>query len=168
MNTITPNQLSALSGYSPQRIRQFQVDGILPKTISRGKLPADSALEALFTHMRAKLEKYSDSRASAQNREQQASASLAEIKLHKEIGNLVMAANVTFWAEDFITTIREAILHTEKLPREVAEKLLHTIHDIQSGKMADANFKAICPRCRKSIWDDLDDDNQPTTTKKKK
>jgi hypothetical protein len=168
MNTITPNQLSALSGYSPQRIRQFQVDGILPKTISRGKLPADSALAALFAHMRGKLEKYTDSRASAQNREQQANASLAEIKLHKEIGNLCMTTVVIDWVNDLIVTIREALLHSKELPRGVAEKLLHTIHDIQSGKTKEANFTAICPRCRKSIWDDLDNDNQPPTTKKKK
>jgi hypothetical protein len=155
MNTITANELSALSGYSPQRIRQFQIDGILPKPISRGKLPANSALSALFKHMRAKLEKYSESRASAQNREQRAKATLAEVSLHEKLGNLTSTADWRWYVVDFAVTLRETILHHKDIPDEVGRRVLQIFREMKLKQRAD-KFRATCPRCLIPIIDDLD------------
>ena len=153
MDTITPNELSKLSGYSPQRVRQLQVDGILPKAVSRGKLPRNAALSALFGHLRAKLDRYSESRAASQNREQSAKASLAELNLHERLGNLVSTAHLRFLISDLAARCRVEIQRS--FPDDVARKVSRILSEVDFGGRA-KDLRPTCPRCRLPIFDDLD------------
>src|SRR5438552_2686760 len=104
--TIKPAELAKISGYSAQRLRQLQADGVIPRSLARGKLPRDESITALFGHLRAKLERYSESRSASQNREQSAKASLAELNLHERLGNLTPTSYLRECISDLAVTIR--------------------------------------------------------------
>lgn len=156
MKTISPNQLSTLSGYTPQRIRQLQSDGVLPRSLARGQLPADKAIAALFSHLRGRLEKYSASRASSQNREQVAKASLAEICVHEKLGNLTPTPAFSFYVHDIATKIKMTLLNHPDVPNKVARNLLETFREIKFSAALDCSQRPKCPRCRIPIFADLD------------
>ena len=153
MGAIEIRELARLSGYTAQRLRQLQADAVLPKSVSRGRLPRDESIAALFGHLRAKLEKYSESRAASQNREQSAKASLAELNLHERLGNLVETARLRFLISDLATTSRVEIQRA--FPDDVARKICRILSEVRISKRADF-FRATCPRCRIEIFDDLD------------
>jgi hypothetical protein len=152
---ITPNQLANLSGYTPQRIRQLQGDGVLPRSSARGKLPRDKAIAALFAHLRQKVEKYSESRSAALNNEQYCRAQLMEVKLHEKLGNLKPWPEIKFWISDLAVRIREALLNSRELGSygRKAAQIMHDAAGESFGK--DKGPLAICPRCLKPIWEDL-------------
>ena len=153
--TIKPNELAKLSGYTSQRIRQLQADGVLPQSVARGKLPADAAIAALFAHMRAKLEKYSESRSANQNREQSAKATLAEIAMHEKLGNLSPTQWLRESVSDLAVTIRECVMTTPGVPEAIRQRVQQTLHDMELRKRA-SHLRPTCPRCRIPIFDDLD------------
>lgn len=119
-----------------------------------GGYEMSEAAEAVIAHFRSEATRYTDSRANALNREQQANANLAEIRLHEKLGNLVEVAQLRFYMEDLLVSMRQAILHSKELPEGIGEKVLRIIHGIKTDKPLP--FAPTCPRCRKPIYDDDD------------
>ena len=134
--TIKPNELARLSGYTSQRIRQLQADGVLPHSVARGKLPREEAIAALFAHLRGKLPEKSESRSANQNREQSAKATLAEIAIHEKLGNLSPTSWLRESVCDLAVTIRECVMTTPGVPEEIRRRVQQTLHDMELHKRA--------------------------------
>jgi hypothetical protein len=145
---ITLSDLVDLTG-----IEERQIQRIAPKPRRRGEYNLRTAVRALVSHLQAKVEKYGESRANAQNREQEAKAALAELALHEKIGNVCSTASFGFAIGELATESRKAI--QKAFPKDLAIKILTILSKVRLDKDTYMKFKPTCPRCRIPIFADL-------------
>jgi hypothetical protein len=118
-----------------------------------GGYDQNAAANALITHLKSEASRYAESRASAQNREQEAKAALAEINLQERLGNLRAVADTRFFITDIATTLRQRVVG--EFPKEVAKKLCRFMSELRIPERA-KHLRATCPHCRHRIFDELD------------